>query len=36
MSGKDIEKCLAFAKKVKRLLPKDFWTSGISSYLDGT
>ena len=27
---------MAFARKMKRLLPEDFWTSGISFYLDGT
>ena len=27
---------MAFAQKVKRLLPEDFWTSGINFYLDGT
>ena len=36
MSQKDLKTRLAFARKVKRLLPPNFWTSGISLYLDGT
>ena len=37
MSRKDIKIRLRYARKVKRLLPNDFWTNGISFYiLDGT
>jgi transposase len=36
MSRKDIKDRLNFARKVKKTLPADFWTSGISFYLDGT
>ena len=36
MSRKNIKNCLAFARKVKRLLPEDFWTSGIIFYSEGT
>ena len=36
LSRKDIKIRLWYARKVKRLLPNDFWTNGISFYLDGT
>ena len=36
MTEKDVKQRLAFARKVKRMLPADFWTSGISFYLDGS
>ena len=36
MSRKDIKIRLRNARKVKRLLRNDFWTNGISFYLDGT
>ena len=36
MSQKNIKKCLDFARKMKHLLPEDFWTFGCSFYLDGT
>ena len=37
MSRNDIKTHLRYARKViKRLLPNDFWTKGVSFYLDGT
>ena len=35
MSRKDLIERKRFAAKVKRLLPENFWTTGISFYLDG-
>ena len=31
---KDLSKRVAFARKVRKLLPEDFWKTGISFYLD--
>ena len=36
MSRKDTKIHLRYARKVERLLPNDFWTNGISFYLNGT
>ena len=31
----DLKRRLAFARKVKRLLPSEFWKDGVAFYLDG-
>lgn len=35
VTPKDMKKRLHFARKVKRMLPANFWTEGLSFYLDG-
>ena len=35
LTTEDMKSRLTFAKKVNRLLPKEFWQKGISFYIDG-
>ena len=35
LSRGDLKRRLAFARKVKRLLPSEFWKDGVAFYLDG-
>ena len=35
LTRKDLKLRLKFARKVRRILPKSFWTEGIGFYLDG-
>ena len=35
LNTEDMKSRLAFAKKINRLLPKEFWQKGIYFYIDG-